>query len=77
MTKMKKFTACLEIATITKDGRVLSVNEMPVTVLAEDRNGALLAGLDVGQAVARSSNCSDGSVGIFFRMVRVIEKETL
>lgn len=74
---MKKFTACLELATITKDGRVLSLNEMPVTVLAEDRNGAILAGLDVGQAVSRSGNCSGGSVGIFFRVVWVIEKETL
>lgn len=74
---MKKFTACLELATITKNGRVLSVNEMPITVLEEDENSALLAGLGVGQAVARSSNCSDGSVSIFFRMVRVIEKETL
>ena len=71
---MKKFDVSLDLVTMTKEGKLLSENTMPVTVLAEDRGGAILAGLDVGQAVARSANCSNGAVGIYFRVTSVTEK---
>lgn len=71
---MKKFEVSLDMITITKEGKLLSKNTLPVTVLAEDRGGAILAGLDVGQAIARSANCSNGSVGIYFRVTGVAEK---
>lgn len=71
---MKKFEVFLDMVTMTKEGRLLSKNILPVTVLAEDRGGAILAGLDVGQAIARSANCSNGAVGIYFRATAVTEK---
>lgn len=71
---MKKFDVSLDVVTITKEGKLLSKSIMPVTVLAEDRSGAILAGLDVGQAIARSANCSNGAVGIYFRVTTVAEK---
>ena len=71
---MKKFDVSLDMVTMTKEGKLLNKNTMPVTVLAEDRGGAILAGLDVGQAVARSANCSNGAVAIYFRVTSVTEK---
>ena len=71
---MKKYTVDVDTITITKDGHVMMKNTMPVTVLANDRNGAILAGLDVGQALARSANCADGQVAIYFRVIGVTEK---
>lgn len=71
---MKKFDVSLDLVTMTKEGKLLSKNAMPVTVLADDRGGAILAGLDVGQAVARSANCSNGAVAIYFRVTSVTEK---
>ena len=74
---MKKFDVFLEMVTMTKEGQLMMKNTMPVTVLADDRGGAILAGLDVGQAVSRSANCSNGEVAIYFRATAVTEKVTL
>ena len=71
---MKKFDVSLDLVTMTKEGKLLSKNAMPVTVLADDRGGAILAGLDLGQAVSRSANCSNGAVAIYFRVTSVTEK---
>ena len=71
---MKKFEVSLDMVTMTKEGKLLSKNILPVAILAEDRGGAILAGLDVEQAIARSANCSKGAMGIYFRVTGVTEK---
>lgn len=71
---MKKYDVNVETVTITKDGRVMMKGTIPVSVFANDRGGAILAGLDVGQALARSANCTKGQVGIYFRVTDVTEK---
>ena len=76
MKKMKKFDVSLEMVTMTKEGQLMMKNTMPVTVLANDKGGAILAGLDVGQAVSRSANCSSGAVAIYFRVIAATEKAT-
>lgn len=74
---MERYDVVLNLVTITKENIVLSRKEMPVTVLATSRNNAILAGLDVGQAIARSANCSNGEVAIFFRVTSVTEKDII
>ena len=71
---MKKFSLVLDVITMTKDNHVLSHEKIPVSVFAEDRGSALLAGLDVGQALARSSNASNGEIAIFFRVIGLTEE---
>lgn len=72
---MKRYDVVLNLVTMTNENIVLSRKEMPVTVFATSRNNAILAGLDVGQAIARSANCSNGAVGIFFHVTGVTEKD--
>ena len=74
---MERYDVVLNLVTMTKENVVLSRKEMPVTVLATSRNNAILAGLDVGQAIARSANCSSGEVAIFFRVTDVVMKDTI
>jgi hypothetical protein len=74
---MERYDVVLNLITMTKENAVLSRRDMPVTVLATSRNEAILAGLDVGQAISRSANCSGGEVGIFFRVTGLTKKDTI
>ncbi len=71
---MKKFSLTLDAVTMTKDNHVLNHEKIPMSVFAEDRGGALLAGLDVGQALSRSTNASKGEISTFFRVIGLTEE---
>ena len=72
---MKMFSATIEAITMDKDGNNIIRTETQTIVPANSRGEAIAVACDMGQAMARSANNSDGNLALYFRITNVEETE--
>ncbi len=70
---MQKFKATVDCIIIDKNRKVVGSQAFDVEVLGNSRGEAIIAALDIGQALARSANSSKGERAIYFRVVNITE----
>ena len=74
MIKMKMFKATIEAITMSKNTENVVHTSTETIIPANDRHGAIMAALDMGQAMARTVNTTKG-LALFFRVVGVQETD--
>lgn len=74
MKKMKMFKGTIEAVTMDRNADNVVKTATETIVPAEDRYGAICAMLDMGQAMARSTNSIQGKA-LYFRILGVAEVE--
>jgi hypothetical protein len=72
---MKKFKATIDSIIINKRREVVGVQVFDVEVFGEGKGDAIISALDVGQALARSANYTNGQRAIYFRVIDIVEIE--
>ena len=68
------FKATIEAITMSKDAENVVRTSTETIVPANDRYGAIMAALDMGQAMARTANATKG-LALYFRVVGVQETD--
>ena len=71
---MKMFKATIEAITMSKDAENVVRTSTETIVPANDRYGAIMVALDMGQAMARAVNTTKG-LALYFRVVGVQETD--
>ena len=71
---MKMFKATIEAVTMSKNAEDVVRTSTETIVPANDRYGAIMAALDMGQAMARTVNATKG-LALYFRVVGVQETD--
>jgi hypothetical protein len=74
MIRMKMFKATIEAVTMSKDAENVVRTSTETIVPANDRYGAIMVALDMGQAMARTVNTTKG-LALYFRVVGVQETD--
>lgn len=74
MKKMKMFKGTIEAVTMDRNADNVVKTSTETIVPAENRQGAMYAMLDMGQAMARSTNSVPGRT-LYFRILEVAEVE--
>ena len=72
---MKMYSATIEAITMNKDGNDIIRTETQTIVPANSRGEAIAVACDMGQAMARSTNNSNHSLALYFRITSVEETE--
>ena len=72
MIKMKMFKGTIEAVTMNHNADNVVRTSTETIVPAEDRHGAVIAMLDMGQAMARATNTIKGQA-LYFRVLQVTE----
>ena len=74
MKEMKMFKGTIEAVTMDRNAENVVRTSTETIVPAENRQGAMYAMLDMGQAMARSTNSIQGR-SLYFRVLGVAEVE--
>lgn len=74
MITMKMFKGAIEAVVMDRNANDVVRTTTETIVPAEDRHGAICAMLDMGQAMARSTNSIQGRT-LYFRVAEVAEVE--
>lgn len=74
MITMKMFKGAIEAVIMDRNANDVVRTTTETIVPAEDRHGAICAMLDMGQAMARSTNSIQGRT-LYFRVLEVTEVE--
>jgi hypothetical protein len=72
---MKMWKATIDALIVNNTGDKIIHTQTPVCVPADSRGDALIVMLDMGQAMARSTNLSTAGMGLYFRVVNVEETD--
>lgn len=72
---MKMWKATIDALIVNKTCDKVTQTQTVVYVPADSKGNAILAALDMGQAMSRSTNHTFGELGIYFRVVNVEETD--
>lgn len=72
---MKMWKATIDALIVNKTCDKITQTQTVVYVPASSKGSAILAALDMGQAMSRSTNLAPGKLGLYFRVVGVEETE--
>ena len=72
---MKMWKAIIDALIVNKAGDKITHTHTPVYVPADCKGNALIAALDMGQAMSRSTNLSTTGTALYFRVVDVEETD--
>jgi hypothetical protein len=67
--------ATIEALIVNKTGDKMTCTQTLVYVPADNRGNAMIAALDMGQAMSRSTNLSTTGTALYFRVVGVEETD--
>ena len=72
---MKMWKATIDALIVNKTCDKVTQTQTVVYIPADSKGNAILAALDMGQAMSRSTNLTPGELGLYFRITGIEETE--